>query len=136
MIVLSSCKRHNVKFTRAKRPIRPGHISRFLQHKVTRSNAGHCSLEGIHVHRSIPAIVYRQYVSTFIPCYSKYSQSGKPLYIRRYHTQSSHCALRSYSYPNFVSGDISSLFQVLFKPCQSQIFPSTLILRSKSWQHK
>ena len=50
--------------------------------------------------------------------------TGKPLYIRRYHIQSFHCALRSYSYRNCVSGDISSLFQVLFKPRQSQIFPS------------
>ena len=60
--------------------------------------------------------------------------TGKPLYIRRYYTQSSHRALRSYSHRNFVSGDISSLFQVLFEPCQSQIFPSALIFRSKTQQ--
>ena len=47
--------------------------------------------------------------------------TGKPLYIRRYHIQSFHCVLRSYSYRNCVSG---VLFQVLFKPRQNQIFPS------------
>ena len=49
---------------------------------------------------------------------------GKPLYTRRYYTQPSHRALRSCSCRNLVSGAISSFFQVLFEPCQSQIFPS------------
>ena len=41
--------------------------------------------------------------------------TGNPCYIRRYYTQSSHRALRSCSRRNFVSGDISSLFKVLFE---------------------
>ena len=35
---------------------------------------------------------------------------------------------------NLVSGGISSLFQVLLEPCQSQDFPFALILRPKTQQ--
>ena len=35
---------------------------------------------------------------------------------------------------NLVSGGISSLFQVLLEPCQSQNFPFALILRPKTQQ--
>ena len=46
----------------------------------------------------------------------------KLLYIRRYYTQSSHRALRSYSCRNYVSGDISS-FKSCFSHVSAKFFP-------------
>ena len=66
-----------------------------------------------------------------IPCYRKYCllEFRNSMYIWWYCAHSSYCVLWSYYCQNQAHDTVSSVFQVLFEPCQSQILPSTLMFR-------